>query len=239
MERRLVWSASPRGKIIHSTHNKIMNKIAITLTLAAFGTAAYAQEATGTKSTATTTTHTSTTVVTGDEHCLAQADEKTWNTLGLNQDQITRVEEIQKRYAAMNTDRGTENTMRGTSEDSATPKDTDRSMGSGTDRDQGTTGTTGSDRNATTGSDDRMTNTTGRNSTEGTTTTTTGRTGTDKHGTTTTGRDSDQLGYDDTHKEAMERELRTVLTTAQFDRYKEWCQDQDSSRGDSNTDMDR
>ena len=208
-----------------------MNKLVISMALAALGTAgAYAQGTT-----------TSTSANTGsDQHCLAQADDKTWSSLGLNEDQIKRVKEIQKRYKDQDTDRGTENTMRGTSEDSATPKDTDRSVGStsgttGTDRTTSTSGTTGSDSKI----DPKSTVDTDRTSGSTTTDRTTGTTGKDMHGTTSNGRDSDQLGYDDSNKEAMERELRTVLTTAQFDRYQEWCQDQDSSRGDSNTDMDR
>lgn len=225
-----------------------MNKIVISMALAVFGTAGVHAQTAGSNSSNTNTTST------GEQHCLAQADEKTWSNLGLNQDQVTRVKEIQMRYKTMNKDRGTENTMRGTSDDKATPKDTDRSMGStsgttgttGTDRTTGTSGTigtTGTDRTTgttgTTGTD-RSSGTAGTTGTDrGTATGTTGSTGTDTHGTTTTGRDSDQLGYDDTDQEAMERELRTVLTTAQFDRYKEWCQDQDPSRGDSNTDMDR
>lgn len=239
------------------------------------------------------------TPVDGEQHCLSEADEQTWSTFGLTADQITRVNDIQRRYQAQkHHDRGTEDTMRGTLDDRATPATatdvqtgtigTDRATGTnttegsttGTDRNTGTTGgtdrhatTTGTTSTARTGGTgtDRTSGTTGttttsetdRNSTttgtdrtnpRGTTGTTgtereTGTTGSDTHGTTrstteTYGnagstRTTDQLGYDDTYKESMERELRTVLTTEQFDRYQAWCQDQDASRGDRNMDMDR
>src|SRR5688500_3240640 len=101
-----------------------MNKQVITIALSMLcGTWVQAQ---GTTTNSTTTTK-------NDPHCLAQADDHTWSNLGLNEDQITRVKEIQTRYQAKSTmDRGTENTMRGTSDDKATPVGTDHTKNSST-----------------------------------------------------------------------------------------------------------
>ena len=171
-----------------------------------------------------------------DQNCLVQADDKTWSNLGLTQDQINRVKDIQHRYKTDNYHqgvRGTEETMRGTQEDRAIPTTgtTGMDRGTGTNSDR-TTGTTGTGTDHTTGT----TGTTGTTEIDRTTGNTTGATGT---GTNKTGDSSGQLGYDDNTQEAMERELRTVLTTAQFDLYQEWCQDHDNTRGDRETDMDR
>ena len=62
-----------------SIKTSIMNKLVISMALALLGTAgAYAQG----------TTTTSTTSNSGDQHCLAQADDRTWSSLGLNEDQV-------------------------------------------------------------------------------------------------------------------------------------------------------
>jgi hypothetical protein len=220
----MCWWDGPRrdGKSQHTKPGSQMKKVITSMALAVLCIGVSAQ---------TTTTTTGTTTG-GDQNCIAMADEQTWSTLGLNQDQVRRVKEIQTRYkGAKHMDRGTENTMRGTSDDRATPPTGTTGTGTtGTDRagTTGTTGTTGTDRTGTTG-----TTGTDRAGTTGTTGTdragTTGTTGKDHSGTM--GKSSDQLGYDDSNKEAMERELRTVLTTQQFDRYQEWCQDQDATRG--------
>jgi hypothetical protein len=254
-----------------------MKTVVTSLALAAiFGASAHAQTAgsgTGTQTTAG-----------GEQHCLTQADAQTWSSLGLTTDQVQRVKEIQMRYKG-HSDRGTENTMRGTRDDRATPTTGTTGSGTGTtgtgttgttgtgttgtgttgtgNTGTGTTGTgttgtgttgtgttgTGTTGTGTTGTGTTGTGTTGTGTTGTTGTGTTGTTGSHTHGTgaagshthgtgTAAGTSGGQLGYDDTQKEAMERELRTVLTTAQYERYQEWCQEQDATRGDRN-DMDR
>ncbi len=156
----------------------------------------------------------------GKDHCLAQADESTWSDLGLNDEQIERVQAIKDRYNATNEYNKIPGSQSNTMRDRIDDRATDTPTGRGQDRE---TGNVDTDRRKGNADTDRRT----------------GTTGTDTHGTTATGRTTDELGYDDTYDEAMERELQTVLTNEQYDRYKAWCQDQDNMRGDSNTDMDR
>lgn len=165
----------------------------------------------------TTNTEDKAAVTYDERYCLAQADEQTWTQLGLTNDQIEQVKELQMQYRdAKHEDRGTENTMRGTADDEATPVPEERPA-----REIATPETEGKglinarDEDAEADEEKEI------------------------YGHTGTTRTTDQLGYDDTFKEAMDRDLKDVLTTEQFDRYKEWCEYQNSPRGDRNTDMDR